>query len=377
MNHPDSKRDPLERLAEQFTHCLRCGEQPSVEEWASSHPDLSEQIRATFPGLVMMEELASREFSARQTTAVGTTALATLPVERIGDFRIVREVGRGGMGIVYEAVQESLGRRVALKVLPTPRRAGGSGLARFEREAAAAARLHHTNIVPVFAVGSEEDVCYYAMQFIDGEPLDRLLQQTEPERLRESDYARWVARVGRQVADGLEYAHSRGTLHRDIKPANLLIDEQQTVWITDFGVAQLADAEDLTIPGDVVGTLRYMSPEQLNGQADARSDVYSLGLTLYEMLTLRPAFGESSRTRLLRQISEAEPASLPKSNPHAPLDLVTVVAKAMAREPELRYPSRKRHVADRHRRPGAGVVSRGRSLRQGRGFVGRHARILR
>ena len=339
MNHPDSERDPLERLAEEFTHRLRCGEQPSVEEYAASHPDLAEQIRATFPGLVMMEELASREFSARQTTAGGTTALATLQVERIGDFRIVRKVGRGGMGIVYEAMQESLGRRVALKVLPAPRHGGVSRLAQFEREAAAAARLHHTNIVPVFAVGSEEEVCFYAMQFIDGEPLDRILQQTDPGRLRESGYARWVARVGLQIAQGLEYAHTRGTLHRDIKPANLLIDDQQTVWITDFGVAQLAEAEDLTIPGDVVGTLRYMSPEQLNGQADARSDVYSLGLTLYEMLTLRPAFGESSRTRLLRQISEAEPASLPKSNPDVPLDLVTIVSKAMAREPERRYPS--------------------------------------
>ena len=157
MNHPEPERDPLELLADEFTHRLRCGEQPSVEEYAASHPDLAEQIRATFPGLVMIEELASQEFSARKTNAGGLTVLAPLQVERIADFRIVREVGRGGMGIVYEAVQESLGRRVALKVLPAPKRADCTRLARFEREAAAAARLHHTNIVPVFAVGSEED----------------------------------------------------------------------------------------------------------------------------------------------------------------------------------------------------------------------------
>ena len=188
-------------------------------------------------------------------------------------------------------------------------------------------------------MGSEQDLCYYAMQFIDGEPLDQILRQTPPERLKDPDYGRWVARVGEQVADALQYAHSRGTWHRDIKPANLLIDDQQTVWITDFGVAQLAGGDDLTLPGDLVGTLRYMSPEQLDGLADARSDIYSLGLTLYEMLTLRPAFGQSSRTRLLRQISEAEPEPLRTGNPCAPRDLVTIVAKAMAREPERRYSS--------------------------------------
>ena len=216
----------------------------------------------------MIEELASQEYSARKTNVGGLTVLTPLQVERIADFRIVREVGRGGMGIVYEALQESLGRRVALKVLPAPQGADRTRLARFEREAAAAARLHHTNIVPVFGVGSEQDLCYYAMQFIDGEPLDQILRQTPPERLKDPDYGRWVARVGEQVADALQYAHSRGTWHRDIKPANLLIDDQQTVWITDFGVAQLAGGDDLTLPGDLVGTLRYMSPEQLDGLAE-------------------------------------------------------------------------------------------------------------
>ena len=155
-----------------------------------------------------------------------------------------------------------------------------------------------------------------------------------------------MARIGVQVADALEYAHRQGTLHRDIKPANLLLDNRGTVWIADFGLAKLADLDDLTHSGDMVGTLRYMAPEQFEGKADARSDVYSLGLTLYELLTLRPAFDEKDRRRLIRQVTQEEPPRPRKLNPAIPRDLETIVVKAMACHPEHRYQTAGRLAAD-------------------------------
>jgi serine/threonine protein kinase len=164
-------------------------------------------------------------------------------------------------------------------------------LERFRREARAAAQLHHTNIVPVFEVGQEGDTCFYAMQFIQGQPLDQVFQDLQRQRSR--DY-RHVARLGLQVAEGLGYAHARGILHRDVKPSNLLLDAQGVVWISDFGLARTQERA-LTQTADIVGTLRYMAPERFRGQCDARADLYALGLTLYELLTLRPAFSPDGR----------------------------------------------------------------------------------
>ncbi len=177
--------------------------------------------------------------------------------EQWGDFRIVREIGRGGMGVVCEAFQGSLNRHVALKFLPEH-----GDLARFRREARAAGRLHHTNIVPVFGVGEHEGRPYYVMQFIDGRGLDAVIAEGK----RPTDW-RGVARIGLQVADALAYAHSQGVVHRDIKPSNLLIDDRGTVWVADFGLAKADDGPDLTRTGDVLGTLRYMPPEAFEGRA--------------------------------------------------------------------------------------------------------------
>ena len=189
------------------------------------------------------------------------------------------------MGIVYEAVQESLARHVALKVIPRHGVLDVRRRERFQREAQAVARLHHTNIVPIFAVGEHDGLPFYAMQYIRGSGLDHLLETWREKSLhRGEDHWRFVARVGIQAADALQYAHDQGILHRDIKPANLLIDEDQVAWITDFGLAKLIGRDDLTHSGDVIGTLRYLAPEALRGQTDHRSDLYSLGLTLYEVL---------------------------------------------------------------------------------------------
>jgi serine/threonine protein kinase len=383
---PSSEGDPLDELAEEFTARYRRGEQPSVTEYAEKYPELAPRIRALFPALVAMEQ--ARSVAGALTGPIELQARdASPPPERLGDYRLQREIGRGGMGVVYEAVQESLGRHVALKILPFHRLLGPTHLERFRRETRAAAQLHHTNIVPVFGVGEAEGVHYYAMQFIQGQGIDVVLEEVRrlrgrknktgkgskestpdrpsglaqgllsdvfqempdgvcpafaaPEILAspanpleaantchpaersaagqttdtlseligqtEAQYCRSVAQVGVQVAEALAYAHKQRILHRDIKPSNLLLDRWGTVWITDFGLAKAEGSDDLTGTGDIVGTVRYMAPERFQGRADPCSDLYSLGITLYEMLTLRPAFAGSDRARLVERVMQEEP----------------------------------------------------------------------
>jgi serine/threonine protein kinase len=394
-----SGADPLGRLADEFLERHRRGERPALTEYAAAHPELAGRIRELFPALVMMEDVRP-----------GPQAVADGPPRRLGEYRIVREVGRGGMGVVYEAEQESLGRRVALKVLPPGALADARHVERFRREARAAARLHHSNIVPVFAVGEEGGTHFYVMQYIEGCPLDQVL--AELRRLRDADtggaapgggtssadvaqslragrfrasagpgaaeaggpdqptrlddaaipppppppsregpaagssgllsearrpYAQGVAHIGVQAAEALEYAAGQGVLHRDVKPSNLLLDVWGNVWLADFGLAKAADTPNLTRTGALLGTLRYMAPERFRGHADVRSDVYALGLTLYELLALRPAFDAADQAQLIGRIHSEEPPRLDRLDPRLPRDLVTVVHKAMAKDPADRY----------------------------------------
>jgi serine/threonine protein kinase/WD40 repeat protein len=403
-------RDPLDRLAEEFVARFRAGERPSVEEYAARLPGREDEVRDLFPALVEMEQL--KPVSADRTNAYATT-VGTADPERVGEFRVLRRVGVGGMGVVYEAVQESLGRHVALKLLPLDALADPKRLERFRREAKAAAKLHHTNIVPVFGTGEADGRHYYAMQFIAGHPLDAVIDEVRRLKDRSSlapgvravsevaaalvtgtfqpaaedhepsatvaasptpqppaptpstptantslsggrHYHTTAARLTAQVADALAYAHSQGILHRDIKPANLLLDLHGTVWVTDFGLAKSTDADDLTHAGDVIGTLRYMAPERFDGQGDQRADVYALGLTLYELLTLKPAFAADTRPKLVEQVLAASPPRPRAVDPSIPRDLETIVLKATARDPSARYASAtemaddlKRYVDDR------------------------------
>ena len=447
MSATESSRESVERLADEFAKRFRKGERPSLTEYTTRYPEHADEIRELFPALVTLEQFGPQEATDHKPDLV-------LPqLHQLGDFRIVREVGRGGMGIVYEAEQVSLGRRVALKVLPPQLLTGDRQRKRFEREAKAAARLHHTNIVPVFGVGEQEGLHYYVMQFIDGLGLDevldelrRLRAQSEVGRVttrvfgpspdaveapstpaaseeaapvpalqvaqalltghfdrtvlvaegsESSDmssgedaaasvapqpatpqpppalpdtavgrlsetlhtsgafalpgqttqthvssrrvYWESVARIGVQTAQALQHAHDQGIIHRDIKPGNLLLDTRGQVWVTDFGLAKAADQQDLTHTGDVLGTLRYMAPEQFDGQADGRSDLYSLGLTLYELLALQPAFDETDRHRLIKQVTTGTPPRLRNIDHHIPRDLETIVHKAIDREPSHRY----------------------------------------
>jgi serine/threonine protein kinase len=398
MKAPSSHREPVEKLAEEFVERFRRGEKPTLDEYVTRFPELAEQIRALFPTLLEMEQLASVEGQPTSPHCGGLHDQSP-PPEQLGEYRILREIGHGGMGIVYEAVQESLGRHVALKVLPLHGLLNPTLLERFKREAKAAAKLHHTNIVPVFGVGEDSGVHYFAMQYIQGQGLDKVLDEvrrlragakeagsapeqpgdalsvsmakrlmsgqfsgkepsaagtplgTAPEAqespsastpadgfsLTEGAYFRSVARAGVQVAEALAYAHRQGVLHRDIKPSNLLLDAQGTVWITDFGLAKMDDSDNLTDTGDVVGTLRYLAPERLEGRGDERSEVYGVGVTLYEMLTLRPAFPETDRLALLQQVRSAEPPRPRRFDGRIPRDLETIVLKAMARDPADRY----------------------------------------
>jgi len=352
-------RDPLEILAAEFMERQRRGESPSVEEYATNHPDLAAEIRELFPTIAAMERLKARS----ERTVGGLASLGPIKLERLGDFRIIREIGRGGMGIVFEAEQESLGRRVALKVLPQQALLEQRYLARFKREAKIASRLHHTNIVQVYGVGEQDCFHYYVMQYVRGIGLDKVIQhlrggeespsheellQTVVLRIRAKEtsgqsvlldprYYRTVAQIGKQAAGALAYAHTQGTLHRDIKPSNLLFDDQGTVWMTDFGLAHAAQIPQVTQAGDLTGTLQYLAPERLRGKMDERGDIYSLGLTLYELLTLRPAHEQTDSSSLIHRVSQESPVPPRDFNSAIPRDLETVVLKAISHEPEHRY----------------------------------------
>ena len=340
INSESSDRDPIEELADQFTAELRLGSVKSVEQFASRYPVWANQIHKLFPLLVLIESGKSCVSAIAQDVSSSDASLSWIDRE-LSDFRIIREVGRGGMGVVFEAEQLSLRRRVALKVLP-PRLADSVQYSRrFQREAVAAARLHHTNIIPVFSHGRYEDTCFFSMQFIDGCGLDESLKHTRPPRQQCDLRGNWIriAEIGRQVASALQYAHEQGVLHRDIKPANLILDSSNIAWVADFGLSKTRDDDDLTADGGAVGTLRYMAPEQLNGNCDERSDVYSLGLTLYELLTWQPAFNEPTRGELLWKISNQKPLAPRRVDPSIPRDLETIVLKAIASQPKDRYQS--------------------------------------
>jgi serine/threonine protein kinase len=351
----------LGQLAEEFTQKVRDGKFPDIEEYAHRCPDLAGRIRELFPTLMILEGLAATGGPA--ATQAMSSPLSADSV--FGNYHINREIGRGGMGIVYEAVHVLLEKRLALKVLPVRTLAGTAQLERFFREARMAAGLHHTNIVPVFDVGQVAGTPYYAMQYIEGSGLDQILhimqlatergpmdqsariQAGLPGRLE--DYFRWVSRIGIQAAEGLAYAHERKIIHRDIKPSNLLLDKQGVLWIADFGLARRIEDPAMTQSGVMLGTPRYMSPEQAESArrpVDQRSDIYSLGATLYELLTCRPVFEGKTPQEVLSQIVTREPVAPKRLNPDIPVDLAIIIMKAIAKRPEDRYQSARELVDD-------------------------------
>lgn len=407
-----SAEQSLARLMDRLTEQVFRGERLSREAILAAHPEHAQDLERLWPALAAMLDLAAAGNTPPEILSGSSVGRGTL-----GDYRILREVGRGGMGVVYEAEQISLGRRVALKILPFAAVLDERQLARFKNEAMAAALLEHPHIVPVYAVGCERGIHFYAMRFIEGQTLAEAFavrrgehrsspspdgergrpsagdpevgsvrtnslavgsrpaevtsladlaagmanspvrhaqrsQQPAAETRRAADLStqlvpaspawwRRLADLGIQAGEALEHAHQHGIVHRDVKPGNLLLDARGQLWVTDFGLAQVSGSAELTMTGDMLGTLRYMSPEQARGERilDQRTDVYSLGATLYELMVGGPAFPATDRQQLLREISEDEPPSPRKLNHAVPGVLETIVLKALEKDREDRYKS--------------------------------------
>jgi serine/threonine protein kinase/WD40 repeat protein len=408
-----------ELIATELDLRLEAGESPSADEYARRFPAAAASIAQLFAEACPVSSAAPRP-DERFTVQLG---------KRLGEYRIIREIGRGGMGIVYEALQESLHRRVAIKILPFAATLNPSGRRRFRQEALTAAKLKHRNIVSVYAAATEEAIPYIVMELIEGNSLadwirgsgsdrspqpdsPRVSSRKSPSRIggllgpgadpRESagnaeksdgnapesarktlksaaessvsernlsssagdaasqnrelatspapvsvdwqsmegvDPSRRLARIGLDVARALAFAHSHAVLHRDVKPSNLLIDRLGDVRLADFGLARSLDDEGTTtVSGEFLGTLRYAAPETFQGEYDHRSDIYSLGVTLYELATRAPAFAAPTREKLLENIVRGLPALWPRQAVCS-RDLRTIIRKAMAPEAKTRYDS--------------------------------------
>lgn len=357
----------LAELLDQYANVLENGDETAAEEFLRAHPELQAEASGHLESLQLlcrMSRSANKPADPVETSSRPPT---------LGDYELQGEIGRGGMGIVYEATQLSLRRSVALKVLPFAAVLNQDQVSRFRNEAHAAASLHHPHIVPVYAVGCERGVHYYSMQLINGNTLEQTLDElrtisgdsisstvtsltetvdppsttvvnragsTTLRSVRERDGVRAIVKMFVDVADAIDYAHEQGVIHRDIKPSNLLVDAAGKVWVADFGLARCRDAGNLTAEGKAIGTARYMSPEQIAGrpqEVDHRTDIYSLGITLYELLTLQPAFAGSCRQRLLQTVEFETPVAPRRINAAIPMDLETIILKAIAKAKDERY----------------------------------------
>lgn len=350
--------DWLDQALLAFQNALERGEAVDRAAFLQAYPGHQAELA---PALETLERI---HLAGRELRPAGR--VTPLELTRLGDYRLLRVIGMGGMGVVYEAEQVSLGRRVAVKVLPHHADAPPHLRQRFELEARAAALLQHPHVVPVYATGLEAGLHYYVMPYVEGPSLAAVFRtqrrlagrgedegEGRPHRpFGEAAYFQQVARWGGQVANALACAHAAGIVHRDIKPGNLLLDAQQQVLITDFGLARMQNEAGLTQTGHVVGTFRYMSPEQLRGKSqlvDGRADLYSLGVTLYELLTLEHAFTGPSLSQARGYREEPEPPPARRRNPAVPRDLETVVRKAMEPDPKDRYATAAEMAADLQR----------------------------
>jgi serine/threonine protein kinase/Flp pilus assembly protein TadD len=372
----EAAQDRLARILDDYLVAAEKGMPITPEELLLRHPDDAKYLRHYLSGLQLFHAAAA-QLKPPPPTRVGRLE----PAQVVGDFRLLREIGRGGMGVVYEALQVSLERRVALKVLPFTAGHDEKQIHRFRNEALAAAHVEHAHIVPVYAVGEDNGVHYYAMQLIEGQSLAAMLADVQPAatmRTAETTAANhqrttwgnqngntlacWPARpatqpplsrpgntnerirkialLGIQAAEALHAAHEIGIVHRDVKPSNLLVDSQGKLWVTDFGLARCREQSGLTQTGDVLGTMRYMSPEQALGRGgliDHRSDVYSLGVTLYELATGQHPAGDLSDAQLVLNRGEFHHKAMRHWNTTIPRDFETVVMKAIAEFPYERY----------------------------------------
>jgi serine/threonine protein kinase len=395
----DRRASELEAQAalEEFAALLYEGNVPDPEEFLASHPGVADQIRERIRDVLAAQgsvgDFAARSsgdtLTAQDLPTSGSDEGSPVAAGRtLGDYRIVREIGRGGMGVVYLAEQVSLRRSVALKVLPAHLTLQPAAIERFQREASTAARLRYRSIVEIYAIGEEGGAHFFAMEFIEGTPLDRVIERMRKESLERLDgktvgfavsaaahrkeieipasleeppptaapssawnktYIETTCRLIAQVADALEYAHRGGVIHRDVKPSNVLVREDGTPVLTDFGLAREEGLPSVTLTGEFAGTPHYVSPEQAMARrlaVDHRTDVFSLGVTLYELLTLRRPFEGKSSQEVLAKIIAKEPPNPKRWNPVLPRDLVTIVLKSIEKDPDHRYATAAAFAAD-------------------------------
>ena len=402
-----NKDELLDKIVADYTRRIREGDTPKIDTYKRKYPSIADDIEDLLSSVAMIEGLKA-ETKNPESDASKTKNADLSGMKQLGDYVLIREVGRGGMGVVFEAVHQSLGRRVALKVMLEHELESEKQIARFRREAQAAAKLHHTNIVSVFGVGEANGYHYYVMEYIDGislksavrsltkevpfspnaneaqaqhqnhtigdgdvstvgpddnsellfaEDIDSSVdsfdaneqsQATETSQILISDSSRatvygdtdryqWVGKIGSQVADALGYSHQMGILHRDIKPANLMLDEKGQVWITDFGLVKIADEKQITQTGAVLGTPQYLAPESLKGHYDQQSETYCLGLSLYELATLKPAIAPGSHAEIFNRVIHETPAAPGSIDTAIPRDLATIIEKAISKDPKDRY----------------------------------------
>ena len=257
---------------------------------------------------------------------------------RLGGYEVSGVVGAGGMGVVLKAIDKSLDRTVAIKVLAPHLATSGAAGKRFAREAKAAAAVLHPNVIAIHSVSNDESLPYLVMPYVRGTSLQKRLDQEGPLSLQE------ILRIGSQIAAGLAAAHAQGLVHRDIKPANILLEEGvERVTITDFGLARAVDDATITHSGMIAGTPQYMSPEQARGEAvDPRSDLFSLGSVLYAVCTGRPPFRAETSYGVMRRITDDEPTPIREINPDIPEWLCQIIGKLMSKRAADRYRIRRR-----------------------------------
>jgi serine/threonine protein kinase len=356
---------PIDLIEEEFSVRHLFGDQPPVEEYISRfgawHPHLGEQLAQLQHDLASSRKADELHPDLSATPATSQTSERGLQpghlIRYLGDYELIEELGRGGMGRVYRARQISLNRPVAVKMLLSGLLADEEAVRRFHSEAENAARLDHPGIVPIFEVGEHEGLHYFSMGYVDGRSLAAMIADHPLPPLE-------AAQIMATVADAVAYAHSQGVIHRDLKPANILLDQGDQPRITDFGLAKRLDKDSgLTRSGAAVGTPSYMPPEQASGHSkriDARSDVYSLGATLYAMLSGRPPFQADNPSDTCLQVLQQDPIPLRQLNPKVPRDLETICLKCLEKDPRRRYASAQeftdeltRYLADRpiHARP--------------------------
>jgi tetratricopeptide (TPR) repeat protein len=365
---------PADDVFARWRERREAGEAIDPETLIAAHPDLADDLRRRFAVLPLLDRVAADAWESGVRAGAGDAVSGEPPSgadateipateglpRRIGDYLLVREIGRGGMGVVYEAEQVSMRRLVALKVLYPSVTLHAKAVGRFRREAQAAGRLHHTNIVPVYGMGEEAGSWFYAMERIHGRTLADVVGDlrriggrretpaagTPPTPFTSGGagrtYFERVAHAFAALAEGLEHAHAAGVLHRDLKPSNVLIDRDGTLKITDFGLARLeGEVGSLTVTGELLGTPAYMSPEQVLSKPsiDGRTDVYSLGATLYELLTLHPPVEGATSADVFAAILAKDPVPPRRFSARIPKDLETIVLKTLEKDPPKRYRS--------------------------------------